>query len=240
MKSLLKSTVAVVRNEIGQTVDEFAELLGCSVWTIRRLERNDLDLSEKLARKIREETGAPVEWLLKNDPSLPPKDSSGLFWSKQVFEVHQGKSEAAEAAHSLFGTLNYTRLPAHKLREKRLLVANYLAAWAEREIHASLASAITKGEYEFERAISRVKSFTESLEKNFGSDEAVRDLHARKVARAAHISSRDETGMGQEIYFAESGKNYCIKRDGRIRPVKIQPSQPSAANARPGDARKSS
>ena len=240
MKSLLKSSIAVIRNEIGQTVDEFAELLGCSVWTIRRLERNDLELSEKLARKIREQTGAPVEWLLKNDPSLPPKDSSGLFWSKQLFEVHQGKREAAEVAHSLFGTVNYTRLPPHKRREKRLSIAHYIAAWAEQEIHASLASAITKGEYEFDMAILRVKSFTKSLEKDFGSDESVRDLHARKVARAQHASNRDETGMGQEIYFAESGKNYCVKRDGRIRPVKIQPFQPSAANARPEDARKSS
>lgn len=240
MKSLLKSSVAVVRNQIGQTVDEFAELLGVSVWTIRRLERNNLDLSEKLARKIREETGAPVEWLLKNDPSLPPKDSSGLFWSRQVFEVHQGRREAAEAAHSLFGTVNYTRLPTHKLRAKRLLIANYLAAWAEREIHACLASSITKGEYEFERAISRVKSFTESLEKDFGSDESVRDLHARVVARAAHASSRDESGMGRRIYFTEAGNNYCIERNGRIREVRIQPYQPSAANARPADARKSS
>jgi transcriptional regulator with XRE-family HTH domain len=237
MKSLLKSTVAVVRNEIGQTVDEFAELLGCSVWTVRRLERKDLKLSEKLARKIREQTGAPVEWLLKNDPSLPPKDSSGLFWSKQLFEVHQGKREAAEVAHSLFGTVNYTRLPPHKRREKGLSIAHYIAAWAEQEIHASLASAITKGEYEFDMAILRVKSFTKSLEKDFGSDESVRDLHARKVARAAHASSRDETGMGQEISFAEGGNNYRIKRDGRIR---IQPFQPSAGSARHGDARKSS
>jgi transcriptional regulator with XRE-family HTH domain len=220
MKSLLKSTVAIVRNEIGQTVDEFAKLLGCSVWTIRRLERKDLGLSEKLARKVREETGAPVEWLLKNDPSLPPKDSSGLFWSKQVFEVHQGKIEAAEVAHSLFGTINYTRLSPHKRREKRLLIANYIALWAEQEIHASLASAITKGEDEFDRAMLRVKSFTKSLEKDFGSDESVRDLHARKVARAAHISSRDETGGGQEVSFAEGGKNYRIKRDRRIREVK--------------------
>src|SRR4051794_8720260 len=155
MKSLLKSTVAVVRNEIGQTVDEFAELLGCSVWTIRRLERNDLDLSEKLARKIREETGTPVEWLLKNDPSRPPEDSSGLLWSRQVFEVCQGKRESAEVTHRLFGTINYKPLPAEKRRERRHLLAKYFAARAEAEIHASLASAIEKDEYEFERGLSR-------------------------------------------------------------------------------------
>jgi transcriptional regulator with XRE-family HTH domain len=240
MKSLLKSTVAVVRNEIDQTVDEFAELLGCSVWTVRRLERKDLKLSEKLARKIQEETGAPAEWLLKNDPSLPAQDCSGLLWSKHAFEVHQGKRESAELSHTLFGTVKYKRLPAEKRKDRVRRLAKYLAARAHQEIHACLASAITKGEHEFERAVSRVSAFTESMEKDFGCDESVRDLHAKNVAIAAHESSRDETGMGQEIYFAETGKNYRIKRDGRIRKVRIQPSPPWLGCVRPGGARKSS
>jgi transcriptional regulator with XRE-family HTH domain len=233
MKSLLKSTLAIVRSEIGQTVNEFAELLGCSVWTIRRLERNDLALSEKLARKIHDETGAPIDWLMKNDASLRPADSSGLGWSKQVFEVHQGKRELAEVAHRLFGTVNYKRLPADKRRERSLLLANYLAVRARREIHACLANAVTKGEYEFERALSRVNAFTESMEKDFGADESVRDLHGKEVAVAAHKSSRDENGIGQPIFYCQQGKNYQIDRYGRIREIKIRPSQPSAENAHP-------
>src|SRR6266404_7020599 len=226
MKSLLKSSVAVVRNEIGQTVDEFAELLGCSVWTIRRLERNDLGLSERLARRIQQETGAPVEWLLKNEPRLPPEDSSGLLWSRQVFEVRQGQRESAELTHRILGTVNYKPLPTEKRRERRHLLAKYFAARAEAEIHASLASAIEKDEYEFERGLSRVNAFIESLKKDFGSDESIRGLHAREVALAAHASSRDETGMGQPIVFAEAGSNYCIERNGRIRKIRIQPFQP--------------
>jgi transcriptional regulator with XRE-family HTH domain len=240
MKSLLKTPVAVVRSKIGQTVDEFAELLGCSIWTIRRLERNDLELSEKLARKIQEETGAPMEWLLRNDASLQPKDSWGLLWSRQVFEVHQGKRETAEVVHGLGGTVNYTRLPDKKKRKRLLLLANYLAVRAEQEIHACLASAIAKGDYEFERAVSRVNAFTESMEREFGSEESVRELHAKEVAVAAHESSRDENGMGQSVIFSQHGQNYRIERNGKIRKIRIQPYQPSAANARPGGARKSS
>jgi hypothetical protein len=78
------------------------------------------------------------------------------------------------------------------------------------------------------------------MEKDFGRDEAVRDLHAKEVAIAAHESSRDENGQGQPHLYSQKGENYRIERDGKIRKIRIQQSRPSAENARPGGARESS
>jgi hypothetical protein len=223
MKSLLKTPVAVVRNILDQTVYEFAELLGCSIWTVRQLEKGGMPLSAKLARKIQDKTAAPSEWLLRNDPSIPPADASGLIWSKKVFDVHQGRKESAEVAHTLFGSVIYRALPKEERQRKSRLTAEYLAAKARRDIHASLANAITLGEDEFDTAVLRLNKFIRDLQKVFGCDMPVSQSHAKEVALAAHASSRDTNGRGQEILFAVGRKNYRVRSDGKVREFKIRP-----------------
>jgi transcriptional regulator with XRE-family HTH domain len=214
MKSMLKTPVAVVRNRIGLSVEEFAHLLGCARGTIQRLERNDLKLSDKLARRIQDETAAPADWLLKNNPSLEPIIPGGLIWSEEMYQVHQGQKQSAEVAHQLLGKVNYTRLPARQRQEKSHAIARYLAATARADIHSFLAAAILKGDHEFEKAVLVLNRFKTRMEKEFGSDEPTRELYAKDIAILVHEDS------GQPVPFTQHGKNYRIETNGKITKLK--------------------
>jgi transcriptional regulator with XRE-family HTH domain len=51
--------------------EQFAKLIGCSVWKLRNIETGRTPLGELLARKICDETGIALEWLLENDLKAP-------------------------------------------------------------------------------------------------------------------------------------------------------------------------
>jgi len=51
--------------------EQFAKLIGCSVWKLRNIELGRTPLDELLARRISDETGIACEWLLKNDTKAP-------------------------------------------------------------------------------------------------------------------------------------------------------------------------
>jgi len=219
---MLKTPVAVVRNRIGLSVEEFAHLLSCSVGTIQRLERGDLKLSDRLAWRIQDETAAPADWLLKNDPSLEPLIPGGLIWSEEMYQVYQGKKESAKVAHKLFGSVTYTRVPARQRQEKSHAIAKYLAILTQADIHASLAHAILKGDHEFEKSVLALNRFRTRMAEEFGTDEPTRQLYARDIALAAHDLSRDAQGLGEPVRFTQHGKNYRIERDGKINEIQIQ------------------
>jgi transcriptional regulator with XRE-family HTH domain len=223
MKSRLKTPVAIVRNRIGLSVEEFAHLIRRSVGAVQRLERGDLKLSDKTAWRIQDETGAPADWLLKDNPALEPVIPGGIVWSKEVFEVHQGQKQSAEVAHKIFGSVNYTRVPARQRQEKSHAIAKYLAVLTQADIHASLAQAILKGEHEFEKAVLALNRFRARMAKEFGIDGPTRELYERDIALTGFELSRDAQGRGQSITFAQHGKNYRIEKDGKINEIQIQP-----------------
>ena len=51
--------------------EQFAKLIGCSVWKLRNIETGRTKLDELLARKISDETGIACEWLLENNTEAP-------------------------------------------------------------------------------------------------------------------------------------------------------------------------
>jgi len=51
--------------------EQFAKLIGCSVWKLRNIETGRTPLDELLARRISDETGIALEWLLENDLKAP-------------------------------------------------------------------------------------------------------------------------------------------------------------------------
>jgi len=81
--------LALLRATIGQTQQEFAELVGCSLPTIRAIEQRKLALSEKLAQKLSDETGVRISWLLDGDATRPPSDANEVLVTKESFEQHQ-------------------------------------------------------------------------------------------------------------------------------------------------------
>jgi transcriptional regulator with XRE-family HTH domain len=71
---------------------QFADLIGCSVYKLQNIETGRTPLDELLARRISDETGVAVEWLLENNPKAPPiaaffhvrPDKNGRYTSASV------------------------------------------------------------------------------------------------------------------------------------------------------------
>jgi transcriptional regulator with XRE-family HTH domain len=98
MISQRKTTVAVLRQELGLSVEEFAQLLGKSVSTVTKFDNGQLKLGEETAFKISKETGVATHWLLAEKPTEKPYffDCDGYKrpYHKEIFELvqaHKGK-----------------------------------------------------------------------------------------------------------------------------------------------------
>ena len=66
-----------------------AAVLQCSTPTIQAIELGRLKLSEKLAGLASLQTGINLAWLLDNDVSQPPIDTTGKPYTKATFEEFQ-------------------------------------------------------------------------------------------------------------------------------------------------------
>jgi transcriptional regulator with XRE-family HTH domain len=95
MQSTKKTTVAVLRNEIGLSVEQFAALIGRSVSAVNSLETGRLALGEETAFTIQEQTGVEMTWLLSGKSKEPPYifDQFGEehLYTKEVFELIQAQ-----------------------------------------------------------------------------------------------------------------------------------------------------
>src|SRR5438552_17711905 len=69
--SPLRHNLARLRLFLNLGQKEMADLAGCSRRAIQSVELRTLKLSEELARKISNETGIAVDWLLENDLKAP-------------------------------------------------------------------------------------------------------------------------------------------------------------------------
>jgi transcriptional regulator with XRE-family HTH domain len=65
-------------------------LLGVSTITVQRIEQGSLSLSEELADRIQDQLDLSAEWLLANDPKIPPLSSRKAYWTKDLYEFAQG------------------------------------------------------------------------------------------------------------------------------------------------------
>lgn len=86
MKSERRTAVAVLRASLEMNVEEFGELIGKSIPTIRSLESGKLKLSERLAAEIAIQTGVDPRWLLAGDPKTPIRDIAGGQWRRGIYE----------------------------------------------------------------------------------------------------------------------------------------------------------
>jgi transcriptional regulator with XRE-family HTH domain len=97
MKSLLKTTVAVLRRELGIGIEEFAEILEKSLSTATKLENGQLPLSEETAQTISKETGVDMRWLLAGEPKEEPYFTDVEYgkqpYTKEVFERVQAAKQ---------------------------------------------------------------------------------------------------------------------------------------------------
>jgi transcriptional regulator with XRE-family HTH domain len=111
MQSKKKTSVAVLRTELGLTVEEFAKLIEKSVSTVTSLETGRLELSDETASKISGETGVAIEWLAEGNPKEKPYrtdevDSSRHPYKKDLFEQIQAYKKKG---------ITYPRKPEQRL-----------------------------------------------------------------------------------------------------------------------------
>ena len=92
MRSMQKTTTAVVRSQAGLSLNEFAELIGKSPDTVASLEGARLALSERTALEISRKTGVSCAWLTKGDQKAPAIDVEGKPWTHKSFETCRARS----------------------------------------------------------------------------------------------------------------------------------------------------
>jgi transcriptional regulator with XRE-family HTH domain len=91
MRNLAKRHVlASVRRTCGLTQKQLAQLLGVSAISVQRIEQGSLKLSEELAETAQRQLDISAEWLLANDPKIPPLSSRNAYWTKDLYEFRQG------------------------------------------------------------------------------------------------------------------------------------------------------
>jgi transcriptional regulator with XRE-family HTH domain len=77
MRSELRTKVAVLRSVMDCSVEEFANLVKKSPYSIKSLESGRLKLSDELAAKISELTNVSLAWLLDDELTGQPVDIAG-------------------------------------------------------------------------------------------------------------------------------------------------------------------
>jgi transcriptional regulator with XRE-family HTH domain len=138
--SPLRHPLALLRQVIGTSQKELADVLGKSAATVQAIELRKLALSEDLAAKIENETGVSADWLLAGDVTRPIENSSGAIYLKDDYELARAK-RSKPAAHideadmdmcHLVGLLNGERLgqvfaAAMRAKPSKFQVAMFLA-----------------------------------------------------------------------------------------------------------------
>jgi transcriptional regulator with XRE-family HTH domain len=80
-----KHPLQIIREAIGDSRSQFAEQIGCTTHTVKRIEQGRMKISDKLARKIYLYTGAHQGELMKGLDGAA-LDITGLPYSKEFFE----------------------------------------------------------------------------------------------------------------------------------------------------------
>lgn len=101
-----RSTVAVLRKACGLYQKEFADLIGCSVPYLQKIEqtaaRGGKPLTARLAQSIWHQTGVSLDWLRKGDVKVPAISSRGEKYSEEIFIRAQAEKKAYDRPHPFF------------------------------------------------------------------------------------------------------------------------------------------
>ena len=117
--SALRHPLALLRKELGIGQKEMAGLVEVSTATIQSIELGRLEMSERLASRISDQTGVSMSWLLAGKPRtpIPAAESRGycfVRFTREHFEIAQSRdrSDVTEEAFLLMIRLMVTELVA--------------------------------------------------------------------------------------------------------------------------------
>ena len=146
-----RHVLAVLRKTLdGMHQHELASLVGCSVETIRRIEKGPLKLSKSLAQRISTATGVSLDWLITGDIKTPP-------YSELVptYDVH---------FYRLWASTRDTPLPPDLIE---YLPDAALALYVQ--LRGVLAAAALRGENYASHVLAEVSRTLADAKKQFGS-----------------------------------------------------------------------
>ena len=191
MISQRKTTVAVLRQELGLSVEEFAQLLGKSVSTVTKLDNGQLKLSEETACKISKETGVDIRWLRDEKPTEKP-----YFFDRERYKRPYDKDRFEQVQADKGNPPRFPFDPA-----LRFVVSTMVA----NDWHSVYAAADEAGRSQL--AIYLMRQFLGSLVERLGKDdEAFLRLNADARIKAAN---------GREYKWARA-KNLELGGDGLV------------------------
>jgi transcriptional regulator with XRE-family HTH domain len=237
MHSRKKTTVAVLRLELGLTVEEFAALIGKSISAVTSLETGRLALSEDTAQTIAAETGVALDWLLHGNAKEKPyvfQDRFGMRdgYTRRHFERIQaaksGKAPRVELPHEM----NFVK------------AIDTVCPWI-----SVYYKAAEKGEIDL--AVYLMRKAIDELAKRFGKD----DKAVLQATEKVRIRIVDEeymiTGLSGNLNVFPTPETrskisrqfhqsmHCTPPSEEETTSKSAPFQPSPGNARRGANRKS-
>ena len=171
--------MAVLRQAIGLSQQELADLVGRSKATIQAVELGKLRLSHELAGLLEFKTGADSRWLLKGDPKLPATGLDGLPLTREVFLNHR-LDRAGQERNPVQSLLITQRLFSNALG---LLTEACLYAYATGELEW-LTSQLREGSRELDRAVTEQSPLLMPA-----AIRQVREAAERVTAHPIHVKS---------------------------------------------------
>src|SRR5260370_11728737 len=155
MQTKMSTRVAVLRTQLGLTVEQFANVIGKSTSTINSLETGRLALSQETAYRIEEMTGVSMQWVLGEGSTEKPfwinQESQRLKWEKSYFELIQTRNVASGLRPAK---------PAWRLANGITVGGDWLSIYSAADQHGQGS-----------RAIYLMTRFLEDLTKRLGKDD---------------------------------------------------------------------
>jgi transcriptional regulator with XRE-family HTH domain len=182
MRSLRKTTVAVVREELGLGLQEFADLIGKSTSTVSSLENGRLKLSEPTALTISKKTGVSLKWLLDGDVSAPITNSNAEGWTIRAYE--QG---AAGTKMQYLVLRDEERFDALNARIRKLLEGQVIDP------------------DRFIILVSRIYRFLDKLEKEFPPEPGLKATESMKNIEKAYAAPQRKSKTSSAVPSPASG-----------------------------------
>lgn len=207
MISHQKTTVAVLRQELGLSAEEFGQLIGKSVSTVEKLDSGVLPLSEETAQTISKETGVDMRWLLAGEPKEEP-------YEPYFTDVENGVQPFTKEV--------FERVQARKQKPNPPLdPADYLAVsdLASIPFHMAYANAEKAGDGQL--ALHVYRKFLKDYVKRFGTDpeeflrinKKARRTYANGVVRAfASAKALELKELGDVVQTRVGGPVHIRKR----------------------------
>jgi transcriptional regulator with XRE-family HTH domain len=150
--SPLRHPLAVLRQIVGITQKELANLVGKSAATVQAIELGKLALSEELAAKIENQTGVSSDWLLDGDVTRPIENALGASYLKDDYELARAKS---------------SKLPAH-VDETSMEMCHVAGLLNGERLGRILAAAARVEPSKFQVAMFLANQWLEEMEQKFG------------------------------------------------------------------------